>query len=117
MHSEGLSNCQEILKLVQEKRLSNEELKEDFSRKLLEILNFISEEEGYRVEVESYAEVRLCQHDTLDQELEDIQFKLEEINVEEDDSLLSVEDEIKKIEEELEKLLSKYKFTKVFFWE
>jgi len=116
MDGSVLSNCQGILELVQQKKLSNEESKEDFKRKFVEILKVISEDEGYKVEVESYAEGRLFQHASFDQELEEIEFKLEEINMEENDSLL-MKNELVKIEKELKKLAMKYRFTKVFFWE
>ena len=108
-----LGKCQELLGLLHQKRVSNEELKEEFKRKFEEILKVISQDEGYKIEVESHAESRLLQHERFDEELEEIEFKLEEINIE--DGI--VEDELEKIERELENLSMNYRFTKVFFWE
>ena len=112
-----LNKCQETLKLVHRKRVSNIESKEEFKERLEGILKVIGESEGYRVEVESYAEVRLLQHDSFDQELEEIEFKLEELNIQEDGSSYTLEQELKKIRNELSELFLKYRFTKVFFWE
>ena len=114
-----LNNCQETLKIVHRKRVSNKELKEDFKERFEGILKVLgeTEAEGYKVEVESYAEGRLLQHESFDQELEEIEFKLEELNIQQDDSLLMLEEEMEKIGEELTELFLKYRFTKVFFWE
>ena len=112
-------DCQETLKIVHRKRVVNKELEEDFKQRFEGILKVIgeAEAEGYKVEVESYAEARLLQHESFDQELEEIEFKLEELNIQQDDSLLIVEEELKKIGRELRELFLKYRFTKVFFWE
>ena len=106
-------NCQDLLKLVRQKRVSNGELKADFRGKFEKILSVISEGEQYKTEVKSYGETRLLQHVTLDEELEEIEFRLEEINIQEN----TVEDELKKVEEELQILIMKFRFTKVFYWE
>ena len=112
-----LNNCQETLKIVHRKRVSNKESKKDFKQRFEGILKVIGEAEGYKVEVESYAEVRFLQHDSFDQELEEIEFKLEELNIQQGDSFLILEEELKKIGKELTELFLKYRFTKVFFWE
>ena len=111
------NNCQETLRIVHRKRVSNKESKEDFKQRFEGILKVIGAAEGYKVEVESYAEVRFLQHDSFDQELEEIEFKLEELNIQQDDSFLILEEELKKIGKELTELFLKYRFTKVFFWE
>jgi len=105
--------CQDLLSLVHQKRVSNEELKEDFKGKFDEILGVLAEDDCYKIEVKSHAELRLLQHEKFDEELEEIEFKLEEMNIQ--DAI--VEDELAKIERELRTLLMKYRFTKVFFWE
>ena len=112
-------DCQETLKIVHRKRVVNKELEEDFKQRFEGILKVISEAEaeGYKVEVESYAELRLLQHESFDQELEEIEFKLEELNIQQDESLLTLEEELEKIGKELAELFLKYRFTKVFFWE
>jgi len=112
-----LNNCQETLKIVHRKRVINKELKEDFKERFEGILKVLGEAEGYKVEVESYAEVRLLEHESFDQELEEIEFKLEELNIQQDESLLTVEEELEKIGKELGELFLKYRFAKVFFWE
>ena len=114
-----LNNCQETLKIVHRKRVFNKELKEDFKEKFEGIMKVLgeTEAEGYKVEVESYAGVRLLQHESFDQELEEIEFKLEELNIQQEDSLLILEEELEKIGKELTGLFLKYRFTKVFFWE
>ena len=119
MDGGSLNICQKTLQIVHRKRVFNKESKEDFKQRFERILQVIgeAEAEGYKVEVESYAEVRLLQHENLDQELEEIEFKLEELNIQQDDSLLILEEELEKIGKELTELFLKYKFTKVFFWE
>ena len=105
--------CPDLLSLVHQKRVSNEELKEEFKGKFDEILGVLAKDDCYKMEVESHAELRLLQHERFDEELEEIEFKLEEMNIQ--DAI--VEDELEKIERELKSLLMKYRFTKVFFWE
>ena len=112
-----MRSCQEILRKLQGKRESNNQSKQDFQERFEEILSVISVSEEYKSEVESYAEVRLLQHDCYHQELEEIEFKLQELNLVEHNSLLLLEEELRKIEQEMNDLSFKYRFTKVFFWE